>query len=132
MTEVIVYFFHGSSEHSLRVVALSTSLTASSTHGLRIQSHRLHQLPGQDALRVLAYPPAGQLPVLGQGGAGVDQSAVFDDVAESIGVPQLGDVGFRLTIKNQDIGKVIGFDATQLALQLQCARALLGGAVDRL
>jgi UDP-N-acetyl-D-mannosaminuronate dehydrogenase len=37
-------------------------------------------------------------------------------VAESIGVPQLGDVGFGLAIKNQDVGKVIGFDAAQLAL----------------
>ena len=46
-------------------------------------------------------------------GAGVDQSAIFDDVAEPVSVSKLGDMGFGLTIKNQHIGKIIGFDATQ-------------------
>ena len=72
------------------------------------------------------------MPIFGQGGAGVDQLAVFDDVAEPVGVSELGNVGLGLAIKNQDVGKIIGFDAAQLAFQLERPGALFGGAVNRL
>ena len=97
-----------------------------------IESHGLHQLLGQDAFRILAHPPAGQLPLLGQGGAGVDCPAVFDDVAEPVSISELSDMGLRLAIKNQDIGKIIGFDAAQFAFHLERPGALFGSAVDRL
>ena len=41
-------------------------------------------------------------------------------------------MGLGFTIKNQDVGKIIGFDAAQLAFKLERPGALFGGAVNRL
>ena len=134
MSEVTVYFLNGPKPLSLVDAAANKKGTGihgagSLLHGLTVESHRLRQLLGQNALRIFADPPAGQLPLFGQGGAGVDQLAVFDDVAEPVGVSELGNVGLGLAIKNQDVGKIIGFDAAQLAFQLERPGALFGGAV---